>query len=271
MRSCDEIVELISVSLDGQLTADEQIALDEHIACCPACSALLDDLRALHAAAADWEDVPAPAGFAEAVMRAVAAETASGKTDNVIPFAPRKAKGSHWKKWGLSAAAIAIVLLGAVSAPSLMGNFSATKDASPEMAYTRNDNASETLMDAVEDQSVYYTAEIESAIKDHSKAEVAPAEKPVTSAVPDGPAEAPTYGEYPNAERYVGLLILEGPLEMLKEYEGTACSDGTVTYLVPSEVFDGVFNLLEAEKPVGYYCAAGNPNAELGKIVVQSN
>ena len=74
MRSCDEIVELISASLDGELSADEQTALDEHIARCPACSALLDDLRALHMAAADWEEVSAPAGFAEAVMSAIAAE-----------------------------------------------------------------------------------------------------------------------------------------------------------------------------------------------------
>ncbi len=271
MRSCDEIVELLSESLDGQLTADEQTALDEHIACCPACSALSDDLRALHTAAADWEDVPAPAGFAEAVMKAVAAEAAPKRVDNVIPFVPGKAKVNHWKKWGLSAAAIAIVVLGAVSAPSLMGNV-AHKNAAPEsadMAYARNDIAAEAVMDVAEDQHVYYMED--SAVIEQSKAEFAPAEQPVASAAPGNPAEVFTYGEAFNPELYVGQLILEGALELLEEYEGASCSNGTVTYLVPTEVFAQVFNLLEAEKPVGYYYTAGNPDAELGKIVAPSN
>ncbi len=267
MRSCDEIVELLSASLDGQLTADEQTALDEHIACCPACSALLDDLRALHAASADWEDVPAPAGFAESVMKAVAAETAPKNTDNVIFFTPGKTKRNPWKKWGLSAAAIAIVVLGAVSAPSLMGNFSA-KESAADVSVPRNAAPAEAMMDAVDDQYMYST---ESSVEAQGKAETAPAEKPVASTAPDNSAKNFTCGEAFNPEHYVGELILEGPLKILEVHEGAACSDGTVTYLVPAEVFAEVFNLLEAEKPVGYYYTAGNPNAELGKIIVQSN
>ena len=278
MRSCDEIVELISASLDGELTAEEQTALDEHIVCCPACSALLEDLRALHAAASDWEDIPAPAGFTEAVMSAIAAQAAPKSPDNVIPFAPRKAMGSHWKKWGLSAAAIAIVVLGAVSAPSLTGNF-AHKAAAPEsadMAYARNDNAAEAVMDMVapQDSAYNYSATEEMYTETAEKStshEMAPAEKPAASSAPGSPAEIPTCDEKPNVELYVGELILEEPLEILKEYEGIACSDGTATYLVPAEVFSGVFNLLETEKPVGYAYTAGNPDAELGKIVAPIN
>ena len=268
MRSCDEIVELISASLDGQLTADEQTALDEHIACCPACSALLDDLRTLHAAAADWEDVPAPAGFAESVMKAVAAETTPEKADNVIPFPTKKTRSSPWKRWSLSVAAIAIVVLGAVSAPSLMGNFS-TKEAAADMSAPRNGAPTEALMDAVEDSCEYYAGD--SAVVAQSKSESAPAEKPAASAVPGNPAEVFTYGGAFDAELYVGELILERPLKMLEEYKGAVCSDGTVTYLVNAGVFTEVFNLLETEKPVGYHYTAGNPDAELGKIIVQSN
>ena len=288
MRSCDEIVELISASLDGELCAAEQAALDEHIACCPACSALLDDLRALHTAVADLEEVPAPTGFAEAVMSAIAAETEQKKPDNVIPFPAKKATRTHWKQWTVSAAAIAIVVLGAVSAPSLMGNF-AQKSAVAEdadMAYAVQDSLTaeaEAVMDqAMPQASAYAETEVQKADavaeENTSTKGNAPAESTADTEVGDASdphcvtgSAAPSEVPETDVERYAGILILEGPLAMLDKYEGAACSDGTVTYLVPAGVFAEVFSLLEAEKPVGYGYAAGNPDAELGKIVVQSN
>ena len=282
MRSCDEIVELISASLDGELSADEQIALDEHIACCPACSALLDDLRALHTAAADREDVPAPAGFTEIVMRAIAAEAAPEKPNNVISFAaPKKAKRNHWKQWSVSAAAIAIVVLGAVSAPSLLGNFNATKaESMADMAYALEDSVAEVAMDqAMPQASAYVTGEemdtktgTKDSVKEEAPAEsVSEPEHQYSTTAPQNPAENFTYGEKPKAELYVGELILEGPLEMLEGYEGAACSDGTVTYIVSADVFAEVLKVLEAEKPVGYVYTAGTPDAPQGKIIAQSN
>ena len=263
MRSCDEIVELISASLDGELTADEQNALNEHIACCPACSALLDDLRALHAAAAQVEEVPAPAGFVEAVMASIAAETPQKKANNVIPFTPGKAKRSHWKQWGISAAAIAIVLLGAVSFPALMGNFSASEKAGMDMAYARDTAPAapaEAVMDMVHAESEHHT----------NKAESQTQSKPTVPAAGD-PGSKPVSSTDAQAALYVGELVLESQLDVLKEYEGAACSDGTVTYLVPANVFADVLHLLETEKPVGYSYTAGTPDAALGKIVVPSN
>lgn len=276
MRSCDEIVELISASLDGELSADEQTALDEHIARCPACSALLDDLRALHMAAADWEEVSAPAGFAEAVMSAIAAEAEPEKPDNVIPFAaPRKAKRNYWKKWGLSAAAVAIVVLGAVSAPSLMGNFAPKKDAAMEMAYARDD--ADAVMDMLhaeccEDSKTSVQAERDINYEE-TPAELAPGEDyeySVTTKPHEPLTNIPVPSAAPEEEPYVGELILDGMLETLSGQEGAASSDGTVTYLVSADVFAEVLQVLELEKPVGYVYTAGNPNASRGKIIVQS-
>lgn len=281
MRSCDEIAELISASLDGQLTADEQTALDEHIARCPACSALLDDLRALHTAAADWEEVPAPAGFVQTVMGAIAAETAPKKADNVIPFTPKKAAARVWKKWGLSAAAIAIVVLGAVSAPSLMGNFSAKDAAEPEradMAYSVSDAAKDAMdSDAIQ----YAAAEAEedfTVTAEKSSKPEAPAESALETQAGNASDPhcvtgdlAPSDAPQTDVERYTGILILEGHLKILDQYEGAACSDGTVTYLVSAEEFAAVFELLETKKPVGYGYAAGNPDAQQGKIIAPSN
>ena len=285
MRSCDEIVELISASLDGELSADEQTALDEHIAHCPACSALLDDLRALHTAVTDLEEVPAPTGFAEAVMSTIAAEPEQKKPDNVIPFPAKKAMRTHWKQWTVSAAAIAIVVLGAVSAPSLMGNF-AQKSAVAEdadMAYSVSDTVADAAMVMeVPQASAYAETEVQEADavaeENTSTKGNAPAESTADTEVGDASdphcvtgSAAPSEVPETDVEHYAGILILEGPLAMLDKYEGAACSDGTVTYLVPAGVFAEVFSLLEAEKPVGYGYAAGNPDAELGKIVVQSN
>ena len=258
MRSCDEIVDLISASLDGELSADEQTALDEHIACCPACSALLDDLRALHIAAADWEDVPAPAGFAEAVMDAIAAEAEPQKTDNVISFAPRKAKVNYWKKWGVTAAAFAIVVLGAVSAPSLLGNFSATKADNDAMAYTADCAMPEMAEDDSRTDADHYGMNTNSEVED------SPAEMPAPSAQTEVKNSAPLHF-------YVGELVLEEMLDALENCEGAASSDGTVTYLVSAELFDAILQELEDNKPVGYSYTAGDASAELGRIIVQSN
>ena len=277
MRSCDEIVELISASLDGELSADEQTALDEHIAHCPACSALLDDLRALHTAAADWEEVPAPAGFTESVMSAIAAETVLEKPDNVIPFAPKKAKHNYWKKWGVSAAAIAIVVLGAVSAPSLMGNF-AHKNAVAEDADMAEADSSYAIEHSKTSENKAESQPAEPAPSEASDQKVgnsAPYDPndnvPAPSTAPQDPADDSVSSKPPKERAYVGVLILEGMLDSLSGQEGAVSNDGTVTYLVSADVFAEVLKVLEAEKPVGYTYTAGSADAQLGKIIVQSN
>lgn len=286
MRSCDEIVEWISAALDGELSADEQAALDEHIACCPACSALFADLRALHGAAAGLDEVAAPAGFAAGVMRAIAADPTQEKGDKVIPFAPKKAKPAYWKKWGVTAAAVvAIVVLGAVSAPSLLGNFNATKSADmANMAPAAFDIAADSALESesynivAQEDSINYTTADQSTNYDPSPAEPVPSADmqittssspydPVKNGNPPSPSEEPETGE----ELYVGILMLEGPLESLTGQEGAASSDGTATYIVTADIFAAVLKELEAEKPVGYAYTAGNSNAQRGKIIVQSN
>lgn len=281
MRSCDEIVELISASLDGELSADEQTALKEHIACCPACSALLDDLRALHEAAAEPEEVPAPAGFAEGVMSAIAADPAQETADKVIPFAPKKAKPTPWKKWGMTAAAVAIVVLGAVSVPSLTGNFARKSADSADMNYAVFDKAAEVAMETenysinmTQTDSVCYDEEEQTALEDAVPAESAlSGEKYSASTAPYIPTKDgdPSSADLQSGEeRYVGVLTLEGMLESLSGQEGAASSDGTATYIVTADIFAEVLKELEAEKPVGYSYTALSDDAQWGKIIVQN-
>ena len=91
MRTCDETLELISAALDGPLTTEEQTALNEHLAHCPACSALYTDLSELHIACSELEEIPAPDGFADRVMAHIAADPAQNQPNNVIPFSAKPA------------------------------------------------------------------------------------------------------------------------------------------------------------------------------------
>ena len=107
MAHCDEYLELISASLDGALSPAQQEALEAHLAQCPQCKALYEELSAVHSALAELPPVEVPAGLTGRIMDAVAAE-------KVVPFAPAKPKktSSHWQRWLSSAAVLALVLLG---------------------------------------------------------------------------------------------------------------------------------------------------------------
>lgn len=108
MAHCDEYLELISASLDGALSPEEQEALTAHLASCPECQRLFDDLLSLRAALRDLPPVEVPAGLKDRVMDAVAAEAEKTK---VVPFAPKRAP-RHWQRWLASAAALALVVMG---------------------------------------------------------------------------------------------------------------------------------------------------------------
>ena len=104
----DEYVELISAAVDGALSPAQQEKLEAHLALCPECRALYEELTALYAALLDLPPVEVPAGLTERIMAAVAAE-------QVLPFAPaeKKKPAAHWQRWLASAAVLAVVIAGA--------------------------------------------------------------------------------------------------------------------------------------------------------------
>lgn len=120
MSACHEILDLISASLDNQLPEAEQTMLNEHLHQCPACSALFDELQQLHTAAAQLEEIQAPEGFSHQVMACIAADPTQESPKEVIPFPAKKSIYRSWKKWAVSAAALAIVILGAATLPGQM-------------------------------------------------------------------------------------------------------------------------------------------------------
>ena len=108
MAHCDEYLELISAAVDGALSPSELERLNAHLALCPECKALYQDLTAIHAALRDLPPVEVPADLPDRIMAAVAAE-------KVLPFAPaeKKKSSAHWQRWLASAAVLAVVVAGA--------------------------------------------------------------------------------------------------------------------------------------------------------------
>lgn len=78
MANCEQYWDLISYSLDGALTDEEQRRLDRHLAQCPQCRAMWEQLSGLEAELMELE-APAP-DFADRVMAAAA------EAEQDIPF-----------------------------------------------------------------------------------------------------------------------------------------------------------------------------------------
>lgn len=77
---CEDAALLLSARLDGELSEAEEQKLNDHLAECPACRALAEDLACLHASLEHLEDEPAPEGFAARVMASVRAAEGRKKT-----------------------------------------------------------------------------------------------------------------------------------------------------------------------------------------------
>ena len=72
--NCEDSLEQISRGLDGDLTPQEQTALEEHLAACPQCRALARELTELHQLMGELEETPAPDTLAPSVMAAIRRE-----------------------------------------------------------------------------------------------------------------------------------------------------------------------------------------------------
>ncbi len=100
MKPCEAFLDDIFLSLDGQLSDEEEAALQVHLAACPSCRQLYDTYRNIDAAVMEMAEEP-PEGLHQAVMNSIRHEKERNK-----PFAFLK-RG----KFTLIAAVAAVVLL----------------------------------------------------------------------------------------------------------------------------------------------------------------
>ena len=283
MRSCDEVLELISAALDGPLTGAEQAALDEHLSRCPACSALFEELRGLHAAAAELDDVPAPAGFAGRVMDAIAAAPAQEPSGHVVPFPGKKKRArTPWKGWTATAAVIAVVVLGAVALP---GPFGATSKnaatgssadcAAPASAQaadvsapmedadgengTLRSNATMDAGDSMPESEIMYEESIMTADSQEN------------SAGKDSGTLAPFSAAAPLTASCGTITLTGEPLpEGLETYAYTEDEQGNRIYEVPADYFFSCLDALEAERSDRFTWEPGQEDGEYGLILVEA-
>lgn len=124
MKTCDEVLDLISLRLDGELTPEQASELAEHLASCPACKALADDLAGIRSVMPGMNVQP-PAFIMENVM-----ERIKGEVGGVLPFPAKKNSRPQWKAWTGVAAALVLVVGGAFV---LWGGGNATKGGEPMM------------------------------------------------------------------------------------------------------------------------------------------
>ena len=116
MERCERFEELLSQRLDQPLPTQEERELEDHLARCPRCRALAEDLEQLCGQFACLEELPAPEGFAQGVMdriRALEPEPApaEGPEDRKEETEPQGQKVVPLRRpmprWARTAAALA--------------------------------------------------------------------------------------------------------------------------------------------------------------------
>lgn len=108
MHDCDEILELLSARLDGELTAEEESTLADHLSQCPECQALAQDLATIHSVLPEMNEEP-PQAIINAVMERITAQTGE-----VVPFPQKKGLPQRWRAWGGAAAVFLLATAGAL-------------------------------------------------------------------------------------------------------------------------------------------------------------
>lgn len=115
---CDKYLELMSAALDGELSAEERRELDSHLAVCPDCAQLYQNLSGQTAVMREL-DCEVPADLKERIMSNLPQQEQPAKQGKVI----------HWKRWAPVAAAACLALVVAL-VPK--GGIRANKASAPE-------------------------------------------------------------------------------------------------------------------------------------------
>lgn len=104
--NCDQALESISAALDGELSARERAQLDAHLAHCPTCSALFDELAGQSRLLRQL-DCQVPSRLSDRIM--------SSLPEQVTPA--RRFRAGRWRRWGTVAACAVLVLWAGLALP----------------------------------------------------------------------------------------------------------------------------------------------------------
>jgi hypothetical protein len=121
----------MSAALDGELTPAERSALDEHLADCPDCAALYEELSGQSRLLREL-DCDVPEDLSQRILSQLPQQTAA-PAENRRPVI-------RWKRWGVLAACAALVLWVGLTQPFHMGNSGSTGNSAPASGDTASEN-----------------------------------------------------------------------------------------------------------------------------------
>ena len=107
---CDKYLELMSAALDGELTAEEHRELDSHLAVCPECAQLYQNLSGQTAALREL-DCEVPADLKQRIMDNLPAQEKAEPKIKPVRWTPKTGRVIHWKRWAPVAAAACLALV----------------------------------------------------------------------------------------------------------------------------------------------------------------
>lgn len=110
----ENALEALSAALDGELSPQETEQLNAHLAQCPACRALAQELSALRDACGHMDIAPPPE-----LKDQIMAHLPPQEPSKVVKLPP-KTSAHHWQRWAAMAAAFALVCMAAWQLPKFL-------------------------------------------------------------------------------------------------------------------------------------------------------
>lgn len=132
MQECEAYLELIGGMLDDALTPEEQAKLEAHLAQCPDCRALVQDLQNL---SGDLSGLaPVPEGFADKVMERVSGQEQTAPARTAVP---EQKAGKNWRRRLLPIGALAACCVLVLGVGRFALGMMRCGGAAPENAYNQ--------------------------------------------------------------------------------------------------------------------------------------
>ena len=216
MKYCEEYAALLDLFVDGELSLEEMLRVQEHLDTCPACRAYVDDALAMSAAVPDAEETEVPADFAAGVMAHI---QSSG-----VAATPKKKKKTPWVGLVASLAACCAIVIIQQNGP-LAGGAANMESAA---AYTSVAAADDAMEEASPEAPAEFVAVAESTAESDASAAPINAAKEAPDLLADdaepGEAEESSADIWAEGENVVFACVVFLPQDrvgtVLDEYEG---------------------------------------------------
>lgn len=279
---CEDAIELLSARLDGEITSEENTALERHLAQCEPCRAVEREFAALSELLPQALEVTPPPELMETVLANLPPQK------QVKPILRL-----HWQRWSAAAAAFALVALAAWQLPR---HYSTTfpVEAVAEESQLPSDDISVASAEAgtgdipafedIEDTSASYSprsAAKQSVSKDFTSEPVTQAAtsanesasvvgvSPRAAEVADREESAPAESEDGEAASYFAVLTLWEPVN-LSDFEGTMRENGDEWYYLPLEAFDSYLQNLESQN-IDFQLEYGDADRSTALVIVKAD